>query len=100
MKAAKGMAVVCIAALSFTILAGCGRSTQSTDDSLAQLAEYARQEGYNQCYVEIAYGMNKGVPEEDYNNYLELKQQYEADKTLENLKLLGDATQQILQNMP
>lgn len=99
MRVKRILAIVCITTLSFTMLVGCARATQSTDDSLAQLAEWARQEGYNQGYVEMAYGMNMGVSEDDYNLYIEAKHQYESDKTLNNLKSLVDATQQILQNI-
>lgn len=96
---AKKMAVVCIATLSLTMLAGCTRLSETDKvSSVDEVAEFARQAGYNQAYIEMAYGTGKEISEEDYNKYLETKEKYEADKTWENLQEVVKATQKILQN--
>ena len=100
MRAKKVLAFVCTATLSFTILAGCGQSSQSTDDLLAQLAEKGRQTGYMQSFVEMQYIMHNSISEDDYQNYIEAKQQYESDISLDNLNALIEAIENVLLNMP
>lgn len=98
MRIKRALSVIIIT-LSFTMLMGCNRATKSTDDSMVQLAEWARQEGYNQAYLEMSYNMGNGVLEVDYNNYLEAKKQYETDKNLDNFKVLVESTQKALKGV-
>ena len=98
MRVKKVLAVVCAVVLSFSLLAGCGQSDE-VSEQLSQLAEMARQEGYNQCYLEMVYEMGGCISEEGYNEYLQAKLKYESDKTLENLNELIIITQKILRGL-
>lgn len=97
---AKKIWVIFITSLTMTMFMGCGQSNDSMNDSLSELSEWARQEGYNECYIELAYGTDMGISEENYNAYLNAKMQYFDNSTLENLKNLSKATQKVLKDLP
>lgn len=70
------------------------------DQNIADLIESGRQEGYNQAYLELSYGIGSmpNVSDECYNNYLEAKDNYEKNKNEKNFEELVKATQQVLKN--
>lgn len=80
-------------------LTGCGKTDQAFEASVDQLIEASRQQGYNEAYVEIKYGISNMQEDEEYVKYLAVKQQYKENKSSDNYEELVKATQKLLQNL-
>ena len=95
-------AVCIIVALCLATLVGCGRldKDKELNEALAVLVENARSVGYLQCYIEILYLRTDHISEENYQKYLKAKNQYEDEKTPENLKFLAKIVQEIMDDIP
>ena len=79
------------------------KSSGSLENSLSESSTYiqqietARQEGWNESYIELKYSMGiTKVSEAEYLKYLAAKQKYEKNKTVDNFNKLVEATQELL----
>lgn len=108
MRAKMILVAMCVVGLTFTSLTGCGQAKEGTSEtchietvSSVNVLEYARQQGYNQAYLEIVYGTLVGdkISEESYNQYIKAKNEYEEDMTAEHFETLVTATQTALMEL-
>lgn len=98
MRAKKFLCLV-LTTVSLGGLVGCGFDPSATDESLADLAKAARQQGYNEGYIDLAYEYGKDIPENSYSEYISARERYESDSSLENLAELVSATEQVLKDL-
>lgn len=108
MRAKTILVVMCMIGLSFTTLTGCSHGKEKTVEtfeapSLVETLESARQQGYNQAYLEIVYGSSLAgggnISEKSYNQYLKARNEYEEDMTVEHFDALVLATQTALKEL-
>lgn len=67
-------------------------------EAVLQVVNEAREQGYREAYLEIAYKHPIGVTisEEQYQWYLKAKQHYDTDNSLPNMNKLIDVTKNVL----
>lgn len=62
--------------------------------------DVAINQGRKQVYIEMVHEMKpENILEEEFSEYLEAKQQYEAEKNFENLRNLIEITEQIIEEI-
>lgn len=90
MKVKKILALVALCIDAFFV----GGFSGSAYTQLHRLPEIGRQEGYNQAYIEMKYGMGlTDISEKQYFNYLDAKENYEENKYSKNFRKLVEATE-------
>ncbi len=67
-------------------------------EAVLQVVNEARAQGYREGYLELAYKYHVeiNISEEQYQRYLEVKQQYDMDNSLQNMNNLINTTKDIM----
>lgn len=94
MRAKKVRIIVGIITLSF-MLVGC-KSDYSYE--IMQCIEAGRKQGYLETYIESANVITP-IADEDFNQYLEAKKQYEDNNTMENFNALREISQKVYKEL-
>lgn len=94
------LGIVLSTVLLSTMLVGCGEKKESLEQQVLQVYDAGINQGRNGLYIELAYEMLPGrITEEEYNSYIQAKEQYDKQKTNESLQNWVDITQQILEKI-
>ena len=71
------------------------------DYAIEKLRESAREEGYNESLIELAYGTGMlKISEEEYDEYIAAKEQYISNLTSEDFMRLHEITQRLANKVP
>lgn len=88
-------------AINCLVFEGCASSNERVDAAIKVLRKEARQQGYNESCIEIAYGTGiLDISEEEYMEYRIAQSKYEENPNSENFKELYEVTQQLISKMP
>ena len=83
-----------------TMLVGCGERKKPIEQQVLEVYDSGINQGRNGLYIELAYEMLPGrISDEEYNSYIQAKEQYDKEKTNESLQNWVDITQQILKKI-